>query len=312
MRGISLAAIFRIFVLLFAIFSFPALIFAQTNPSAPASPEQIRQIMELETQINALLVRRAAERANAIMKNTIPPANNSAEAKEAALRVVRPDMHPLDPGNLRYGTTFVFACAPNGRGSFTAYGLTATHVLHRPEDNFIDTGGAYNVNARNAEKKGVLSYGYRVLAEMGKDFEVRNQNDPLMRDSAVIAFDVAACPKAVISIKSFIASGEHVTPTGFPYTSPGRVQTQSPKCSMISSGNAQPCKIEGDVVKGYSGGPITADDGQAIGITSAGEDGLILADNTEVMRSMLESLCRAKPPKIPYYYVDKKKIDCPR
>lgn len=238
------------------------------------------------------------------------PANNSAEAKSAAFRVVRPDMHPLDPGNLRYGTTFVFACAANGRGSFTAYGLTATHVLHRPEDNFIDTGGAYNVNAQNTEKKGVLSYGYRVLMEMGKDFEVRSQNNPLIRDSAVIAFDVAACPKTVISIKSFIAPGEHVTPTGFPYTSPGRTQTQSLKCSMISSGSAQPCKIEGDVVKGYSGGPITADDGQAIGITSAGGDGLILTDNTQVIRSMLESLCRARPPKIPYYYVDKKKIDC--
>ena len=272
--------------------------------------ESVSEGKRLEAELLKIEQRLTAYQVAQRTKFTIPPANSSGDVKAATVRVVRPDMHPFDTGNLRYGTTFVFSCVSNDKGSFTAYGLTAAHVLHRPESNFIDTGGAYNVNAKNTEKTGVLSYGYRVLAEMGKDFEIRPQDDPLMRDSAVIAFDVAACPKAVISIKSFIAPGEHVTPTGFPYTSPGRVQTQSPKCSMISSGSAQPCKIDGDVVKGYSGGPITADDGQAIGITSAGGNGLILSDSAVVIRSMLDSLCRAKPPKIPYYYVDKKRIDC--
>ncbi len=60
------AAVNTVRYFLLVAFFVPLAVFAQADPSAPATAEQLRQIMELETQINSLIARRAAQSESAV------------------------------------------------------------------------------------------------------------------------------------------------------------------------------------------------------------------------------------------------------
>lgn len=271
--------------------------------------ESVSEGKRLEAELLKIEQRLAAFGAAQRAQAAIPPAANSKDVAFSTVRLVRGLPSSLDKGNMGYGSAFVFACAKNAAGILTAYAFTAAHVreFDRP---FIDNGGRTNVDLGNTGVRTTISADLDVLYQAGGLFKTRDPYDPSTQDTSVISFPVSSCPNTVISIASSVRAGEPVVMTGFPYTSPDRTKTQNARCAMRTDGGVQPCIVDAPTVPGYSGGPITRQDGQAVGIVSAGDEAMTIADNAAAMRAAAEALCRAKPPKIPYYYVDKKKIDC--
>lgn len=281
-----------------------AVLFTAFTVHAETPEEYQAQTKQLLERASALSERIAAlERARAAA--VIPPAKNNEEVKAATVRIVIEQRSSVDVGNMRYGSASIFSCVSNPAGGFTAYALTAAHVVGPNESFFVDKGGRNNIAVGDHERT-ILSPQFENLFQDGGVFQGRNPSDPSFRDFAVISFVVSECPPVVIALSSRAPVGSAVAVTGYPMSSPSRTLTQNANCSL--SGNGSPCLVSGSAGPGYSGGPITARDGSLVSVFSSFGNGTLLGDSLRSIMESMARLCRER--KIPDYHVGNQKISC--